>query len=64
MVDDARRRPPSLMTKLSESFAKLDAEAHRRMMAADAIAMVREERDQASESGERAAASIVAVRRR
>lgn len=64
MADDARRRPDNFMGKLSGSFAKLDGDAHRRMMAADAIAMVREERDQAAENGERAAASIVAVRRR
>jgi hypothetical protein len=64
MADDARRRPVDMMAKLAGSFAKLDANAHRKLMAADAIAMVREERDQAAESGERAAASIVAVRRR
>jgi len=64
MADDARRRPVDMMAKLAGSFAKLDANAHRKLMAADAIAMVREERDQAAESGERAAASIVGVRRR
>jgi hypothetical protein len=64
MADDSRRRPAALLTNLPGSFAKLDADAHRRMMAADAIAMVREERDQTADSGERAAASILAVRRR
>jgi hypothetical protein len=64
MADDARRRPVEMMTKLAGSFAKLDATAHRKLMAADAIAMVREERDQSVENGDRAAASIVAVRRR
>src|SRR5262249_30687766 len=64
MADDLRRRSAELSTKISESLAKLDADAHRRMMAADAIAMVREDRDQAAENFERTAASIVAVRRR
>jgi hypothetical protein len=64
VADDSRRRPVELMTNLSASFVKLEAGAHRRMMAADAIAMVREERDQAAENCEREPASIVAVRRR
>jgi hypothetical protein len=64
VADDSRRRAVNLMPNLSASFMKLEAEAHRRMMAADAIAMVREERDQAAENCERTAASIVAVRRR
>jgi hypothetical protein len=64
MVDNAQRRPATLMSRVAASFAKFDAEAHRRMMAADAIAVVREERDQAMGDGERSAASIVAVQRR
>jgi hypothetical protein len=64
MADNARRRPAALLSRLAISFGKLDAEAHRRMMAADAIAMLREERDQAMENGERSATSIVAVQRR
>lgn len=64
VADDSRRRPAELVAKLSGSFAKLDTDAHRRMMAADAIAMVREERDQTAEGSGRAVASIVAVRRR
>jgi hypothetical protein len=64
MADDAQRRVAKLMSQLTTRFAKLDTDAHRWMMAADVIAMVREERDQVAESGERSAASIVAVRRR
>ena len=56
--------PVKLMSQLTTRFAKLDLDAHRWMMAADVIAMVREERDQVAESGERSAASIIAVRRR
>ena len=64
MADDAQQRPVKLMPQLTTRFAKLDLDAHRWMMAADVIAMVREERDQVAESGERSAASIIAVRRR
>jgi hypothetical protein len=64
MADNAQRRPASLMSRVAASFGKLDVEAHRRLLAADAIGVLREERDQAMESGERSAASIVAVQRR
>jgi len=64
MADDAQRRAAKLMSQLMTRFAKLDTDAHRWMMAADVIAMVREERDQLAVNSERSAASVVAVRRR
>jgi len=37
----------SLASKIANSFARLDAESHRRMMAADAVGLVRELYDEA-----------------
>ena len=64
VADEPQRRPERLLAKVASTFSRLDAEAHRRMMAADAIALVREVYEgQADENG-RGAASIVAVKRR
>ncbi len=64
MADDPMQRPAKLFSRIAVNFSKLDAESHRRMMAADAIAMVRQEFETASDNNGRRSASIVAVRRR
>ena len=64
VADEPQRRPAKLIQKVASTFSRLDAESHRRMMAADAIALVREVYEgQADENG-RGATSIVAVKRR
>ena len=64
MADEPLRRPAKLVSKVAGSFSRLDAESHRRMMAADAITLVREVYEQQGDENGRASASIVAVRRR
>ena len=64
IVDEPQRRPAKLAARVATSFSRLDAEAHRRMMAADAIAIVRQEYELAADEAARPSASIVAVRRR
>lgn len=64
IADEPARRPENLTTKITNSFSHLDAETHRRMMAADAISLVRESYEQPAADGGRAATSIVAVQRR
>jgi len=63
VADEPLKRPAKLATKIANSFSQLDAETHRRMMAADAISLVRESYDQSADNGGRVATSIVAVRR-
>ena len=46
VADEPARRPAKLESKIVNSFARLDAESHRRMMAADAVGLVREFYDQ------------------
>lgn len=64
VADEPARRPENLSAKIHCSFARLDAETHRRMLAADAISLVRESYDQPAENSGRVATSIVAIRRR
>jgi Stage II sporulation protein E (SpoIIE) len=64
VADEPARRPAKLESKIVSSFARLDAESHRRMMAADAVGLVRELYDEQAEDDTRPSASIVAVRRR
>jgi serine phosphatase RsbU (regulator of sigma subunit) len=64
VADEPARRPAKLATKIASSFARLDAESHRRMMAADAVSVVREFYDEQADDDARPSASIVAVRRR
>ena len=64
VADELARRPAKLPSKIASSFARLDAESHRRMMAADAVGLVREQYDEQADDETRASASIVAVRRR
>jgi hypothetical protein len=63
VADEPAQRPAKLMAKVVGSFARLDAESHRRMMAADAVALVREHYTNSADES-RASASMVAVRRR
>jgi hypothetical protein len=64
VADDPARRPAKLTTKITNGFARLDAESHRRMMAADAVGVVRELYEEQADDETRPSASIVAVRRR
>ena len=64
VADERLRRPTKLASRVAATFSRLDVESHRRMMAADAIAVVRDEYEQAADDGDRPSASIVAVRRR
>jgi hypothetical protein len=64
VADEPARRPAKLASKIANSFARLDAESHRRMMAADAVGLVRELYDEQADDDSRPSASIVAVRRR
>ncbi|MCI0333863.1 MAG: SpoIIE family protein phosphatase [Planctomycetes bacterium] len=63
VADNPFRRPAKLASSVASSFARLDAESHRRMMAADAVAFVRRHYERGPEE-QRSPASIVAVRRR
>jgi hypothetical protein len=64
VADEPEQRPAKLTSKITSSFARLDAEAHRRMMAADAVGVVRELYAEQANDEARPSASIVAVRRR
>jgi len=64
IADDPQQRPAKLMSRIAASFARLDAETHRRMLAADAIDIARQEFEPVGANTARPAASIVAVRRR
>jgi hypothetical protein len=63
VADNPLRRLPKLPSSIAASFARLDAESHRRMLAADAVALVRRHYERGAEDA-RSPASIVAVRRR
>jgi hypothetical protein len=63
VANEPAQRPAMLAAKIATSFARLDAEAHRRMMAADAVGLVRELYGEQVDA-ESPSASIVAVRRR
>ncbi len=63
VADDAQRRSLKLATSVAASFAQLDAESHRRMLATDAVALVRRHYER-NEDDSRSPASIIAVRRR
>ena len=64
VADEPLKRPAKLASRIVSSFTRLDAETHRQMLAADAIAKVRENFEPQKDAGDRTAASIVAVRRR
>lgn len=64
VADEPQKRPTKLVTQIVSGFSRLDAEAHRRMMAADAISIVRESYEPGTDETPKASASMVAVRRR
>jgi hypothetical protein len=64
VADESQKRPTALNSRIAGSVAKLDADAHRRMMAADAIALVRDCYLPQSDASGKSSASIAAVRRR
>jgi hypothetical protein len=64
VADHRAHRPTKLATAIAESFTHLDAEAHRRMTASDALAIVRRRYERETAGDLLASASIVAVRRR
>ena len=64
VADESWQRPAKLVARVTNSFARLDAESHRRMMAADAIGMVRDLYGEQVANDAQPSASIVAVRRR
>src|SRR3954464_8025582 len=64
VADEPALRPTKLVLKTANSFARLDAESHRRMMAADAVGLVREFYDERADDEARPSASMVARRRR
>jgi hypothetical protein len=64
VADEPARRPAKLAVKIASNFARLDAESHRRMMAADAVGLVRDLYEEQADDEARPSASIVAVRRR
>ena len=63
VADDPQRRSAKLASSIAASFAQLDAESHRRMLAADAVGLVRRHYERAADEAQ-SPASIVAVRRR
>ena len=64
-VDDTLARPPRLATTIASTFSHLDAETHRRMTAAEAVALVSGHYELAAPNSPPAAsASIAAIRRR
>jgi hypothetical protein len=63
VADGSFRHSPKAELALSARFSHLDAESHRRMAAADAVALVRQVYD-ASDGESSPSASVVAIRRR
>jgi hypothetical protein len=63
VADNPLRRAAKLPAAIATTFARLDAETHRRMLAADAVALVRRQCERGAEEA-RSPASVVAVRRR
>jgi hypothetical protein len=63
VADEPGTRPTKLAAQIATTLSRLDAESHRRMMAADAISLVRQSYERPADA-QGAAASIVAVRRR
>jgi hypothetical protein len=63
LSDNPLARPAKLPSSIAASFARLNAESHRRMMAADAVALVRRQIESRGQSSH-APSSVVVVRRR
>ncbi len=63
VADNPHHRPPKLAATIAATFARLDAETHRRMLATDAVTLLRRHYEQPA-TAPRFPASIAAVRRR
>jgi hypothetical protein len=64
MVDEPTKRSPKLATRIMSCFAQIDAESHRRMMAADVISLARDCCEPQAAERARPAMSLAAIRRR
>jgi hypothetical protein len=64
VADNPVQRPATLALNVAGSFSRLDAEAHRRMVAADALTIIRNQYQQYASDDVAPSTSIVAVRRR
>ena len=64
VADQPARRAKQCISSIEATFTHCDAESHRRMTAADAVALVREHFDEEGDRDAQTSASIVAVRRR
>jgi hypothetical protein len=64
VATESTRRPANAVANITSEFSRLDAESHRRMMAADAVGIVRQCYNARRAVEDRASVSIVAVRRR
>jgi hypothetical protein len=64
VADDTVHREPRSAIAIGTSLSRLDAEAHRRMTAADAVGLVRQYYEPVTATANAGSASIVAVRRR
>jgi hypothetical protein len=64
VADNPAQRPATLALNVAGSFSRLDAESHRRMVAADALTIVRNQYQQYASEAVAPSTSIVAVRRR
>jgi stage II sporulation SpoE-like protein len=64
VADNPIDRPATLALNVAANFSRLDAESHRRMVAADAVAVVRNQYQQTASETVAPSASIIAVRRR
>jgi hypothetical protein len=64
VADDTRERESKSALAISSNLSHLDAETHRRMTAADAVALVRQYYDPPTEGASAPSASIAAIRRR
>jgi hypothetical protein len=64
VADNPLQRPAKLALNVAHNFSRLGAEAHRRMVAADALTIVRNQYQQGASEEAAPSASIIAVRRR
>lgn len=64
VADNSAHRSPRFAASVAARFTRLDAESHRRMSAAEALAIVQTRCEQELTADPRTSASVVAVRRR
>jgi len=64
VADNSAHRSPRFAASITAQFSRLDAESHRRMTAADALAIVQTRCEQELAADSQASASVIAVRRR